>query len=187
MKAQEATRSMKRNLAWIPGILMLTVLLWAGCQRHPKLQVTLSSDKVHYEAGEPIKLKYEVLWLGGEDAHIYMNRLTFPELEILYLNKDRLTLQASTPFVVRSKPGRHEIRTFAPTMKAASDEFFINSPSEPIRFLNGVKGHYVLEKQGSYVIRAKFDMSSLWKLSDRQEGTIISNAIVIKVTKLILH
>jgi hypothetical protein len=187
MKAEEATRSMKRNLAWIPSILMLIVFPWAGCQRHPRLQVTLSSDKVHYEAEEPIKLKYEVLWLGDEDANIYMNALTFPELEILYLNKDRLTLQDSTPFVVRSKPGRHEIRTFAPTMEATSDEFAINSSSEPIQFLNGVKGYYVLEKQGSYVIRARFDMSSPWKLSDRQEGTIISNAIVIKVTKLILR
>jgi len=187
MKSQEVTRSIKHNLAWISSILMLIVFLWAGCQRHPKLQVTLSSDKVHYEAKEPIKLKYEVLWLGDEDAHIYMNGLTFPELEILYLSKDRLTLQDSTPFVVRSKPGRHEIRTFAPTMEATSDEFVINSPSEPIRFLNGVKGHYVLEKQGSYVIRAKFDMSSPWKLSDRQERTIISSAIVIKVTKLRLR
>lgn len=150
-------------------------------QEHPKLQVLLFSDKDHYRTGEPIKFRYEILWLGDGDARIYMNALAFPELEILYLNRKRVALQNAVPIAIRAKPGRHEIRTFAPTMKAVSEEFGINSFSKPVRFMNGMKGYYALEDPGAYVIRAKFGASSPWKISNKQEGKILSNAIVIAV------
>lgn len=174
---------MKKPVVAIGGFLILISFLGISCQEHSELQITLSSDKDQYKIGEPIRLKYEVLWLGYNEARIYVNVLAFPRLEVLYLNTRPLNLQNALPIEVRSKPGRHEIRTFAPTMADTSDEFVINSPSEPIRFLNGVKGYYALEKHGSYVIRAKFDASSPWKVSDKQSGTIVSNTIVVWINK----
>jgi hypothetical protein len=149
-------------------------------RERPNVQITLYSDKSDYAKGEPIKLKYEVLWLGDTDAKVYLNTLTFPELEVFY-HGERLVLHNATPVVVRSTPGRHEIRTLAPTMTASSYDFIVNSPAEPIRFLSGTEGYYIFDKRGSYVIRAKFDYASPWKLVDEQQEHMTSNAIVIRI------
>jgi len=145
------------------------------------IQLSLLSKKHKYKVGEPVELKYEVLWLGSKDGEIYFNSTAFPELEILYLNQWRLELQNSEPIKIRKEPGRNEIRTFAPTMNGSSKTFVINSKEKPVTFLNGIRGYFLFEKNGTYVIRAKFDNKSLWKLSKDQKATIWSNSIVIEI------
>jgi hypothetical protein len=164
--------------------LLIIILAPASTHAGAKtdIQVTLFSDRNKYVVDEPVSLQYEVLWLGKEDAYIYFNRLAFPELEVLYLNLYPVALQNPIITPVRSEPGRHEVRGFAPTMRGSSETFVINSPTDPLVFLNGKKGYYLLNKKGTYVIRAKFDISGPWKISDKQSETIWSNAIVIEIT-----
>ena len=170
-------------------ILVLSVLLvisHASAFTHARakndIQVTLFSNKSKYVVGEPVSLQYEVLWLGNQDAYIYFNRLAFPELEVLYLNLYPVALQNPISTPVHSEPGRHEVRGFAPTMRGSSEAFIINSPTHPLVFLNGKEGYYLFDKEGTYVIRAKFDISGPWKISNKQSETIWSSAIVIEIT-----
>lgn len=164
-------------------VIVSFLLIGTSCQNTEYIQITLISDKESYQLNEPIKLKYKALWLGKDDAVIYLNRFSFPELEILYLNRDPLVIQKDSIVKIRKKPGRHEIHLLAPTMETTSDEFYINLKSQPTQYLNGMRGYYKFDKIGSYVIRTKFDIKSPWKLSDKQKNTIFSNYIIIQIEK----
>lgn len=173
------------------GVVILFSFAPAYAAANDNLQVTLISDKSTYLINEPISLKYKVSWQGQEDAEIYFNRLAFPQLDVLF-NQQAVMLQGvrSTPIKskvtgqevnLRATPGRHEIRVFAPTMSGDSESFVINSPNRPLVYLNGLSGYYVFDKEGTYLIRAKFDMSNPWKLSNKQTQTMWSNTISIEV------
>ncbi len=151
------------------------------CSAFPQdIQLTLKSTGSVYSLGEPIKLAYEVLWLGENDQQVFENSLAFPALEISYLNRFPVEMVELYSFEVRAEPSRHERRTFAPTMHFESKDFQINSP-EGVQFLDGRAGYYRLENTGTYVIRAVFRESFGWKLYDGQQGDVSSNAIVIEV------
>src|SRR5687768_8044906 len=101
-----------------------TIALLASCLSWPALsqdvQLTLKSADSSYSQSEPIKLSYEVLWLGESDGQVFENSLTFPALEILYLNRFPVEMVELHSFEVSAEPSRHERRTFAPTMRFES-------------------------------------------------------------------
>ncbi|MBI4698034.1 MAG: hypothetical protein HY758_03775 [Nitrospirae bacterium] len=162
-------------------IAVLSLFAMSPALAKDDIQITLIPDKDKYEEGDPILLKYQILWLGSEDAQIYFSRTAFPPLEILYLNRWPLELNDDSPIATQSVPSRHEIRLFAPTMLGDSEAFFINSSQQPLNFFNGKQGYYSLDKNGRYVIRAKFDLNNPWKISNKQKATLWSNAIVLEI------
>jgi hypothetical protein len=162
-----------------------TIAVLASCfpwaARSQDIQLTLKSAESVYSQGAPIKLSYEVLWLGEGDGRVFENSLAFPALEISYLNRFRVEMVELYRFVVRTEPSRHERHTFAPTMRFESKAFQINDSTEGVQFLDGRVGYYRFEKAGTYVIRAIFRKSFGWKLYDAQRGDVFSNAIVVEI------
>jgi len=136
-----------------------TIALLASCLPRSALsqdiQLTLKSFDSVYSQGQPIKLSYEVLWLGESDGHIFENSLAFPALEISYLNLYPIEMVELHSYEVRAEPSRHERHALAPTMRVESKAFQINS-TEGVPFLDGRVGYYRFEKPGTYVIRAVF-------------------------------
>jgi hypothetical protein len=158
--------------------LAASYLPWLACAQD--IQLTLKSDGSVYSRGAPIKLSYEVLWLGEGDAQVFENTLAFPALEVAYLNRFPVEMVELYSFELKAEPGRPERRTFAPTMHFESKTFQINS-TEGVEFLDGRAGYYKFEKVGTYVIRAVFRESFGWKLYDRQHSDVTSNAIVVEI------
>jgi hypothetical protein len=161
-----------------PIALVASWLPWVAIAQD--IQLTLKSDDSVYSREEPIRLSYEVLWLGESDGHVFENSLAFPALEVAYLNRFPVEMVELYSFEVRAEPSRHERRTFAPTMRFESKAFQINS-TEGVQFLDGRAGYYKFDKAGTYVIRAVFRESFIWKLYDGQHGDVTSNAIAIEI------
>lgn len=163
--------------------LLVLALFASSIATAGEVQVSLRSDKMEYSRGEVVKLSYETLWLGSNDAQMRFSSTAFPEIEVLYLNKYPVELTESAEIKELPTSSRHEKATFAPTMSRLSKRFAINDASAPTTFLNGTVGYYQLDKPGAYVIRALFRANTNWHLYEGQDADVYSTRIVIRVSQ----
>ena len=75
--------------------LLVLALFASSIATAGEVQVSLRSDKMEYSRGEVVKLSYETLWLGSNDAQMRFSSTAFPEIEVLYLNKYPVELTES--------------------------------------------------------------------------------------------